>query len=305
MFKIFCPLFFLILVSVFAENPSFLITFQNGQKVEAKIMESKISVNDGEKSFFIVPSDIEDIAFDSTLSGTCKNAQGTAFEFQDLFVLQDTLKIKQHAESAEEIAWDTIQSITCIKREEPPEELTFDIVEELAFQEKLFSFDTPECDEIEQEEKIAKKTITHLNPDKVTNDEYARFVQAVGYPPPAHWVGGIYPEELKDVPVVNVSYRDAFLYSVWAGSRLPTEDELQLAYSLGTLNDADDDIFEWTATPTMENKDDAPLEEIASLPILHRIYTKNDRENLSLKNSARQHNLGFRCTKNGSAKLQD
>jgi iron(II)-dependent oxidoreductase len=69
----------------------------------------------------------------------------------------------------------------------------------------------------------------------VTNRQFAQFLQATGYTPEhpenflAHWQDGRIPEGLDDHPVVYVSLEDARAYAVWAGKRLPTEEEWQHA----------------------------------------------------------------------------
>lgn len=55
-----------------------------------------------------------------------------------------------------------------------------------------------------------------------TNVEYARFLQATGHRPPSHWVGGAWPLDLGNHPVVQVSWQDARAYARWAGKSLPT-----------------------------------------------------------------------------------
>jgi hypothetical protein len=63
----------------------------------------------------------------------------------------------------------------------------------------------------------------------VTNAEYARFVAATGREPPRHWKGKTPPDELRDHPVVLVSWHDAVAYAEWAGVRLLTEHEWEKA----------------------------------------------------------------------------
>jgi formylglycine-generating enzyme required for sulfatase activity len=69
----------------------------------------------------------------------------------------------------------------------------------------------------------------------VTNEEFARFLRESRYIPEdtanylQHWDNGIPVSGQERSPVVNVSIEDAKAYAVWAGKRLPTEAEWQLA----------------------------------------------------------------------------
>lgn len=70
---------------------------------------------------------------------------------------------------------------------------------------------------------------------EVTNAGYARFVAATGYRPGraqrfvAHWVDGRPRPGTESEPVRYVSLEDARAYARWAGFRLPTEFEWQVA----------------------------------------------------------------------------
>lgn len=70
----------------------------------------------------------------------------------------------------------------------------------------------------------------------VTNEEYAKFVNATGRKAPSNWTNGVMPENMAKYPVTNVSYNDAIAYCNWlskvdnlANYRLPTEKEWEQA----------------------------------------------------------------------------
>ncbi|MDG4757489.1 SUMF1/EgtB/PvdO family nonheme iron enzyme [Micromonospora sp. WMMD710] len=69
---------------------------------------------------------------------------------------------------------------------------------------------------------------------EVTHGEYAEFLRATGYRPtrPERFTAGRGP---ADAPVTGVELADARAYAAWAGLRLPTEDEWQVAAEAGLL----------------------------------------------------------------------
>ncbi len=64
---------------------------------------------------------------------------------------------------------------------------------------------------------------------EVTNAQYLRFVQATGHPTPLFWEDIEDFAAIADRPVVAVRWSDALLYAEWAGKRLPTPLEWQVA----------------------------------------------------------------------------
>ena len=69
----------------------------------------------------------------------------------------------------------------------------------------------------------------------VTNAQYYDFIVNSGYKPSdttrylRHWQNGMYKQGQDNYPVVYISYEDIKAYTKWAGKRLPTQAEWQLA----------------------------------------------------------------------------
>lgn len=83
------------------------------------------------------------------------------------------------------------------------------------------------------QDEVPRKSVAirsfYLDQYEVTNAQYKAFVEATRYPPPLHWNNKIYPEGTADHPVTYVSWDDAQAYAQWAGKRLPTAEEWEVA----------------------------------------------------------------------------
>lgn len=99
---------------------------------------------------------------------------------------------------------------------------------------KDFRWGDPHWQEIQHDIHVDVKPF-FIDACEVTNAEYRRFLDATGYRPKhaerflAHWQEGRIPAGLEDHPVVYVDIDDARAYAAWAGKRIPTEAEWQLA----------------------------------------------------------------------------
>jgi iron(II)-dependent oxidoreductase len=111
------------------------------------------------------------------------------------------------------------------------------------------------------ENRIEKGIIIHntkaelpafqIMPRAVTNAQYQQFIKASKYQPTdkvnylKHWNGTVCPDSLLNKPVANVTLDDARAYARWAGMRLPTEWEWQVAAQQYEKDFIFNEVFEW------------------------------------------------------------
>lgn len=102
-----------------------------------------------------------------------------------------------------------------------------------------FSFNVTTREDFIPYPEVSGKTISIdsflIDKYPVTNASYYEFITSTGYYPKdttrylKHWESSIYKQGQDNYPVVYVSYEDVMAYAEWAGKRLPTEVEWQLA----------------------------------------------------------------------------
>jgi formylglycine-generating enzyme required for sulfatase activity len=64
---------------------------------------------------------------------------------------------------------------------------------------------------------------------EVTKEDYAAFVAATGREAPPYWLGRRPPKGRERHPVVMITWDDAAAYAKWAGKRLPSAEEWEVA----------------------------------------------------------------------------
>lgn len=86
-------------------------------------------------------------------------------------------------------------------------------------------------DLVPDEKPVRPVTLPPFYIDKyeVTNEDYFAFATATNHPAPPYWVRRKPPAGREKHPVTFVTYADAEAYAKWAGKRLPTAEEWEVA----------------------------------------------------------------------------
>lgn len=64
---------------------------------------------------------------------------------------------------------------------------------------------------------------------EITNSDYAKFIEETENSPPKYWTDGEIPAGQRNHPVAQITWDQATEYCLWAGKRLPTETEWEVA----------------------------------------------------------------------------
>ncbi len=107
---------------------------------------------------------------------------------------------------------------------------------------------------------------------EVTNGDYRRYVEATGAPVPDFWTSIGLENVPMDLPVAGITWWEAQAYAIWAGKRLPTADEWEVAMRL-----PDDRLQPWGEQPVelparkVEDLDDSKSPGLRAI----RTYLRN------------------------------
>jgi formylglycine-generating enzyme required for sulfatase activity len=108
-------------------------------------------------------------------------------------------------------------------------------VRQAQFEKSMVRIPSTPCwignDDREDEKPLRQVKLPPFMMDKyeVTNEDFYAFTAATGHPPPLHWGSSKPPRGRERHPVVLVTWDEAAAYAAWAGKRLPTAEEWEVA----------------------------------------------------------------------------
>ena len=164
--------------------------------------------------------------------------------------------------------------------------------------------------------EVEERHIVTLRPfavarTEITNAEYARFLNAARYRPVrperflAGWVDGRPSHGTEGEPVRHVSLDDARAYAKWAGARLPTEFEWQVAAGDRAFARGTPLVWNWTESEHTDGRTRFTILKGGSHarlegsewytdggPQSHEVSLKFLRAGLPIERSSA---IGFRC----------
>jgi serine/threonine protein kinase/formylglycine-generating enzyme required for sulfatase activity len=115
----------------------------------------------------------------------------------------------------------------------------------------------------ELSETVVEHPAFYIDRTEVSNRAYGEFVAATGWRPPRNWTapGGRYQEGEANLPVTEISWHDALAFAEWAGKRLPTEIEWEIA-----CRGAEGHLYPWGPNPDPERASLGPAPPAAPGP---------------------------------------
>jgi hypothetical protein len=267
-----------ILGEAFATNQKVLNEFKQQQTVESSLSKASFTSKDEEAIALGEDLDLEEL---DKAEKNKKISDESKEEREEIIFISENSSQKNNCEPD----WEASKEIVYLDRDEETIP-RIDLEQQEEKRQKDLSNLTKEASDGEMiyVTCVEKGRFPfYISSKKVTNQEYQQFISSINYKRPIHWPKGHLPLELENKPLVNVTYEDAFLYSVWLGKRLPSQDELLCAEQAGVLVDVEDDINEWTATPEIKRG-------------THRLFSPQNKAEgvLALPNSTFNTKTGFR-----------
>ena len=155
----------------------------------------------------------------------------------DTYFKRDLAEAQKHfAEERYTPAITTAEGALKYYPERKPQVREFqDRARELAAVKSMVRIPTTNCwigsDERDDERPLRQVKLPAFLIDKyeVTNEDYYAFTSATSHDPPPAWGGRKPPPKREKHPVVFVTWDDAAAYAKWAGKRLPTAEEWEVA----------------------------------------------------------------------------